>query len=67
MIQIVLGLWTSICFTVVLLVCFIKLMIILYSMVKNIIKENDRKYFYTGFICMTLLTFGVLLAIALGY
>lgn len=67
MIQIILGSWASICFTVVLFVCFIKLMIILYSMVKNIIKENDRKYFYTGFIGMTLLTFGVLLAIALGY
>lgn len=67
MIQIILGSWASICFIVVLLVCFIKLMVILYSMVKNIIKENDRKYFFTGFIGMTLLTFGVLLAIALGY
>lgn len=67
MIKVILGSWASICFALVLIVLFIKLIMILYSTIKNVIKENDRKYFYVGFIGMTLLTFGVLLAITLGY
>lgn len=67
MIKVLLGAWASISLTVVLLIVFVKLIVILFRFVKSIIREADRKYFYFGFIFMVLLTFSVLLAIALGY